>query len=62
MSAPSDRTAPVTDECPMGDNAFNGTIHAVTVDIGDDAVAYFESLENIHYNTGTVSTNQEYFP
>ena len=43
-----DLATPVTDDYPMGDNAFNGRIYWVTVDIGENAVAYYEPPENIY--------------
>ena len=43
-----DASTPVTDDYPMGSqNAFNGKIYSVTVDIGGNAVAYYEPPENI---------------
>ena len=43
-----DASTPVTDDYPMGSqNAFNGKIYSVTVDIGKNAVAYYEPPENI---------------
>jgi arylsulfatase len=43
-----DPATTVTEDYPMGDNALNGKIHSVTVDIGEDAVAYYEPPENIY--------------
>ncbi|MGI8312505.1 hypothetical protein [Saccharopolyspora hattusasensis] len=31
-----DRATPVTDDYPVGDNAFTGKLHWVRVDLGDD--------------------------
>jgi len=43
-----DGATPVTDDYAMGSgNAFNGTIHSVTVDIGKNPAAYYEPPENI---------------
>jgi arylsulfatase len=42
-----DPATPVTKEYTMGDNAFNGKIYSVTIDIGKNAVAYYEPPENI---------------
>lgn len=43
-----DGATPVSSEYPMHANAFTGKIYAVTVDIGEDAVAYVEPPENIY--------------
>ena len=42
-----DPATPVTEDYAMGDNDYNGKIHSVTVDIGQNAVAYFEPPENV---------------
>ena len=43
-----DLATPVTKDYPMGDNDFNGTIHSVTIDIGEKPVAYYEPPESIY--------------
>jgi arylsulfatase A-like enzyme len=42
-----DGATPVTDDYATADNAFNGKIYSVTVDIGKNATAYYEPPENI---------------
>ena len=43
-----DGASPVSEDYPMGSaNAFNGRLYSVTIDIGENAVAYYEPPENI---------------
>ena len=43
-----DGASPVSEDYPMGSaNAFNGRLYSVTIDIGKNAVAYYEPPENI---------------
>jgi arylsulfatase A-like enzyme len=43
-----DLALPVTEEYPVGDNAFTGTIGSVTIDIGPSPTAYYEPPENLY--------------
>ena len=48
MDIGHDGSTPVSSDYPLRNNAFTGKIYAVTVDIGENVVAYVEPPENIY--------------
>lgn len=45
-----DTASPVTDDYAVGDNLFTGTIHSVTIGIGQDAVNHMLDEQLVYSN------------